>query len=674
MPLATMLSYVDPTGGLPPPFWGMMLATLIGALAAAAAALKVWGRRVKTSVRTLGRRFVFVAAAIILAGAFMGLLFLRQWGSSSRSDSASPRVLVLAFDGLDPQLLNRYLAEGWLPNFARLAQRGVYHNLTTSDPPQSPVAWSTFITGKSADAHGVFDFIKRDPKTYLPDLSLADRHHLSLSWHGQPLWELPTIAKLGFIAHRLPMIFPAPKIKNGRLLSGMGVWDIRGTEGSYVFLSTAATQPANARGLCGPLTPNGEVLQGELPGPYRAGEPDNLREAIELVVASDRTAARLTVQGTTYRLLPNRWSDWVSVEFRLGGVVMQKVRAVTRVMLDVGNGEVSLYVSPLQFDPRAPVYAISHPRSWSAELADDIGLYSTRGMPFDTQAVNDGVLSDEAFLAQVEAITDESERMLFHDLPRFKSGVLFSYFQGSDVVQHMFWRGIDPEHPLYSDPETQRHADAIPRFYARCDAILGRASAAMNNQGVVVVISDHGFAPFRRAVHLNAILRDLGWLTLKEGKQTSGELMADVDWSKTRAYAIGFNAVYLNLVGRESQGMVRKDDAIRAAKELTAALEAWVDPGSGTRPLRGMLMSVDKPTAPDMIIGYARGYRASWETALGAVPKSTVEPNLKKWSGDHCIDAVEVPGVYLSSDPALDSSSLAGVGAAIDRYLSDRVR
>jgi len=678
MTFCPTLLYVDPTGGLPPPVWGMMLAAVLGTLTAFGAAIKLWGRRFLLAIRSHLWLFLGVFAVTLVAGSIMAFLpWLRRSAAPPVNDA--PRVLVLAFDGLDPQLLDQYLAQGRLPNFARLRDQGLYHPLATASPPQSPVAWSSFITGDAPETHGVFDFVKRDPKTYLPDLSLADRRNMKLPWVGTPLWERPAIARLGFVAHRLPMVFPPPKIGNGRILAGMGVWDLRGTEGTYFHYSTTPRSVPNARGMILPLTPGPSTgdakagFKGELPGPYRAGEADTLRESFTLTLAPDNASALLHLQGKEHTLAVGRWSGWVEVEFGMGAFALQKAKAITRVLLSVEDKAVSLYVSPLQFDPRSPLYALTYPRSWSADLADAVGLYATRGMPFDTQAVNDGVLSDEAFLAQVETITDESERLLFHDLPNFKSGVLFAYFLGSDVVQHMFWRGIDPQHPLYNDPETRRHADAIPRFYERCDAILGRAMAAMGGRGAVIVISDHGFAPFRRSVHLNAILRDMGWLTLKDGKTTSGELMADVDWTKTRAYAVGLNAVYLNLAGRESRGIVAAGDASNAAQQLAMELERWVDPqpmDGIPRPMMRVHRQPGGAVSPDLIVGYARGYRASWETALGAVPLKTVEPNMKKWSGDHCIDAQEVPGVFLSSDKSLDAASLSAVGAVIDHYLA----
>ncbi len=669
-----MLAYIDPTGGLPPSWWGLILTALLAALVTGLATVKLYGQRLLSWLRGHGG-IAATGGLFLTMGLLMGFWWFGHKKTSAPSSLKGPRVLVLAFDGFDPRLLEQYMQEGRLPNFKRLAREGLYHPLPTIMAPQSPVAWCTCITGDDPSRHGVFDFIQREPKTYLPDLSLADRKTLNLPWQGTPFWDRPTLARLGTVAQRLPMTFPPPRL-HGKLLSGMGVWDVRGTEGTYFFYTSAPVHRPDARGLLFQLRHEGNLWHGELPGPYRVGQADDVRESFTL----EKTGAAFTLrwQGQEHSLQPGRWSDWLSITFHLGPLGLQKVPAITRLLPRWEGEQLTLYVSPLNFDPRAPLYPISHPRAYATELVEAIGLYATRGMPFDTQAVNDGLLSDDDFLEQVRQVTAESEKMLFFELPRFQTGLLFAYFEGSDVVQHLFWRGLDPEHPLHHDPETQRHRDAIPRMYEEYDALLGRARAALGAEDTVVVMSDHGFGPFRRAVHLNAILRDLGFLVLKGSKTTSGELLRDIDWYRTKAYALGFNAIYLNLAGREGQGMVTAAEADTLSKIIGQALERWQDRPSGERPIKKVYRTSELYPGrqhvhmPDLLVGYQRGYRASWETALGGVPAQTLISNRKKWSGDHCVDASEVPGVFLSSDPALDARSLAELGEAIDGYLGAR--
>jgi predicted AlkP superfamily phosphohydrolase/phosphomutase len=421
------------------------------------------------------------------------------------------------------------------------------------------------------------------------------------------------------------------------------------------------------------LRREGDSFRGEIPGPYRAGQGDTLREPFELL-PGESGAATLRLQGQSLTVKDGEWSDWVKLQFALGTFQSQKVNVVTRVLYRKHpDGKTSLYVSPLNFDPANPLYAISSPKSYAPELAGHVGCFHTRGMPYDTQALNDGVISDADFLAQWRTIMDEDERMLLHELGRFGGGMLFSYFEGPDILQHMFWRGIDDKHPLHGAADTAANRGAILECYQRCDAILGRARAALGGEGTIVVLSDHGFAPFRRAVHVNAILREAGYLSVKSGTR-SGELFESLDWPRTRAYAVGFNAVYLNRAGREGQGTVPADDARSVIEALAKTLEQFTDPDTGERPIKKVyvlpISETNSAVSPDLIVGYARGYRASWEAALGGVPEKTVEPNTRKWSGDHCIDPSEVPGIFLCSDPKLDAAALVDVTAAVGRHMA----
>jgi len=660
--MGPILGYIDPTGGLPPSIWGAILALLIAAAGLAAVALRVYARWALRHVWLIA-----VATALIMCAA-MAWIFSRH--EASPAPGSSPRVVILCMDGLDPGLLQRYMGEGRLPNFSRLAARGVFHPLGTTTPPQSPVAWASFITGASPAEHGLFDFIKRDPATYAPDLSTSDRHGVARPWSGAPFWEDKAFRSAQVIALRIPLTFPPPKV-GGRLLSGMGVWDARGTEGTYFFYSTLGPRQG-LRGMSFALVEGAGSLIGAIPGPYRVGEDDSAREPFELQIEGNR--AMLHVQGRSYALQEGKWSDWIGLEFRLGALRLQKVFVVTRVLLHADGHEVSLYVSPLNFDPARPLFPISCPPEYSRELTGAIGTFHTRGMPFDTQALNDGLLSDSDFLEQWDFVFAEQEEVFAHELKRFDSGLLIAYFDAADALQHTFWCTIDPKHPAYTQELAARHGHAIADCYGRLDAVLGRAMTALGERGTVAVLSDHGFAPFHMAVHLNALLRKLGFLSLRDGSHTSKEFLRDVDWSRTRAYAIGFNSVYLNLAGREGQGSVRQGEAGALLKGIARALEGYRDQRTGSSPIKTVRIASELyPTSrhkdrPDLIVGYRRGYRASWETALGAVPEKVLEQNAKRWSGDHLVDAQEVPGVFLSSDPRLDASSIMEAGPAVTDY------
>ena len=241
------------------------------------------------------------------------------------------------------------------------------------------------------------------------------------------------------------------------------------------------------------------------------------------------------------------------------------------------------------------------------------------------------------------------------ELGRLESGLLFFYVHSLDQVCHMLWRAADPAHPGYRT-EFAPHAGAIDRHYEEMDELLGEAMAALAGGAGIVVLSDHGFAPYERSFNLNTWLMREGYLQVRQGTgEAEGASLLDhdsIDWQRTAAYGLGLNALYLNLRGREEQGAVAPADRESRLGEIEAGLLALRDPADG-RAVIERVYRVDgaEAGAPDLLIGYARGYRASGGAALGRVEAEVLSDNLSPWSGDHCMAAHTVPGVLLSSMP-----------------------
>jgi len=319
--------------------------------------------------------------------------------------------------------------------------------------------------------------------------------------------------------------------------------------------------------------------------------------------------------------------------------------------------EFALYGSPLNFDPDKSPYPISYPKGYAKELANSIGLYHTLGMPEDTWALNEERIDEKTFLEQCELIYEEREKMLWYELRRWQGGVLTIVFDTVDRIQHMFWRYIDSQHPLYDPAQTAQYGGVIEEWYRKVDAMLGRVLDTIDEKTILVVLSDHGFSSFRRAVHLNSWLRDEGFLHLKSGKLEGRQFGQDVDWERTQAYAIGIGGIYLNLKGREPQGIVAAEEAQQIKAKISERLLTLTDSKDGTQVVRRVLPREDvysgpeTDQAPDLFVGFAEGYRASWQTALGGAPRVLVEDNTKKWSGDHIVDPELVPGILLINRP-----------------------
>jgi len=595
------------------------------------------------------------------------------------------KVIVLGFDGMDPRLVAEYRAQGLMPAFDRVLEGGgQLMELATSIPPQSPVAWSTFITGMDPGGHGIFDFIHRHPEDLTPYLSTSDARGPSAFWElgswrlprgaggvanlrqGVAFWQLLDESQVDATVFKVPANFP-PVPSESRTLSGMGTPDIQGTYGLYTYVTDDPTAESDLSGgvLQSVYLEEGRcetVIQGPA-NVYREGAP--LAEVpLNVTVDRDSQAALIEVAGQRILLGEREWSQWVTLDFSMVPM-LKSVSGVVRLFLMEADPYLRLYVTPVQIDPSQPEMPISTPESYASELAKAIGPFFTQGLPDDTKALEEGVFTDSDYLSQSDLVFAERKIQLAHELQRFNGrddGFLFFYFNYPDQDCHMWWRGIDPRSPLHAACASEHH-HRIPEIYQALDRVLTGVLDSVDDETLVMVMSDHGFAPYRRSLHVNSWLLENGYLALKEGARR-GEVsyLEGIDWSQTRAYSIGINGLYLNLRGREAHGIVEPGaEAEALLDELAAALEAVVDPEVGAKAMKYAYRSDDiyhGPQAvdgPDIVLGYHRGWRSSNESALGEVPVEVFVDNEQKWSGDHCQAADEVPGILLSTRPVIIS-------------------
>jgi predicted AlkP superfamily phosphohydrolase/phosphomutase len=593
------------------------------------------------------------------------------------------RLIIVGLDGQDPGLTDRLMEQGLLPNFAKLAEKGCYRKLRTTFPSVSPVAWSSFSTGTQPGRHNIFDFLDRDRRNYLPVLSSAHlgrverfitlgryriprgRPELRLLRKSKPFWAVLGEHRIWSTILRVPVTFPPDRFY-GAELSAMSVPDLLGTQGTFLLFTT---RPPGERfkegGLRVPVTLEGNRIDTAVQGPENPFAADGRPLEVPLGMVLDRSRQQVDVDagGTRVALTPGRLSDWVRLRFRAAPGIA--VSGITRLLVIEMDDHFSLYMSPINIDPEKPAMPVSHPLYYSMYLARRIGPYATLGLAEDTWALNEGVTDEGVFLQQTYDIDRERQDMFFTALSRLRKGALVCVFDATDRIQHMFWRHLDPEHPARST-EPSPHGDAIADLYRHNDAMVGRVMQQLDEHDVLMVISDHGFNSFRRGVNLNSWLHREGYLVLKPGTDGRVEWLRDVDWSATRAYCVGLTGMFLNVKGREAQGIVEPgahQAALRA--ELIAKLTGLRDVEKDAVAIREAFDTTTLyagpyvANAPDLLIGYNSGYRASWDGATGIVAGPVFDDNTKAWSGDHCIDPRLVPGVFFcnrsieSQDPAL---------------------
>ncbi len=603
-------------------------------------------------------------------------------------------VFVMGVDGMDPVILERLIEEGKMPNFAKLAAEGSLQSLGTSVPPQSPVAWSNFVTGMNPGGHGIFDFIHRDPATYKPISSATPPiddpgsavhffgYVIPISMPevvnnrgGTPWWDILTRHGVDVEVYRIPGNFPTPP-SQARVLAGMGTVDVRGGFGTYTLYTDRPVEDDDPKGDVELVLPQDLDLDGKpdtvtgiLRGPpdqfhlepgQVPSKNDYLTLGVTVHLGANRESAVVEVGGQRALLREGEWSDWLELSFEALPMGITTIAGTVRFYAKELAPGFQLYASPVNISPAGPAIPVTSPDEFSEELFEDLGFFYTHGMPEETDALKDGIFDDDDYLKQVKLVQEDNQRMVRRALARFELGdATFVYLSDIDLQCHMLWRHEDPKHPrapkhpAYDPATARRHAHDIERFYRDVDRELGEVRKRLPPETLLVVMSDHGFQPYTRKLHLNAWLRDQGYLTLVDGKRTGQIVAGDVDWSRTRAYAIGFNGLYLNLAGREGQGIVEPAAADALATELSAKLEALRDPKTGNRVVLRVDRAVDvysperRAEGPDLVVGYDIGYGSSDESTLGEITEGVLEDNTSRWSGNHLMSPDVVPGILL---------------------------
>jgi predicted AlkP superfamily phosphohydrolase/phosphomutase len=651
-----------------------------------------------------GAGFAFVSSIfIIIFTTFLALLTLLTWpirwaiqsirGSQALAAARVKRVVVLGLDGQDPELTEQYMREGLLPNFSRLRDKGTFVPLQTTLLAESPVAWSSFQTGCNPGKHRIFDFLVPNRKSYLPELCSArveppkrtlplgpfrvplGKPRIQAGRRSQPFWKILGDHGIFSTVLRVPITFPAEKF-NGVLLSAMSVPDLKGSQGTYYYFSNDAEEertlaPKMTSGERIPLDVTDGVGRASIPGPDNSLKAEGGELHLPIEVRPDGDGALLTIGDEIYTLTRRKYTPWIQLGFKAAPGIL--VRGIVRFYLLETSPHIKLYMTPINIDPDKPALPISHPFTYAIYLSKTLGRYATLGLAEDTSSLNEDVVDEDAFLEQTYLIHEEREKMFFDAIDKTNRGAVVCVFDITDRLQHMFFRHLDENHPANRGRDNTTHRDAIRTLYQQMDDLVGRTMDKLDDDTVLMVMSDHGFKPFRRCVNLNSWLYKHGFLALKNGGPTGADMFQDVDWSKTRAYAVGFGGIYLNLTGREAQGIVPPgSEADRVKQEIMSGLRELYDEKEQTHPVREVYEAtkvysgpyVDE--APDLIVGFQPGHRVGWASVTGGVTEEEIEDNVRPWSGDHNFNPPDVPGMlFCNRTIAVAKPSIMDISATV---------
>lgn len=641
-------------------------------------------------------------AAIALVG--LGLGCSTPGGSSAFKQ----KLVILGFDGMDPDLAQQWMKAGKLPNFSKVAAEGGIFSLETAHSPESPTAWASFATGVNAGKHNIYDFLVRDTATYLPDLAMVKREPPRFLFNYVPIsrptvtstrggtsfWVTAGRAGVRSSILTVPVTFPPEEVPNGELLAGLPLPDIRGTMGTFYYFATDLSRYEEGNtefgGILKRLVFDGNVAQAEIIGPpnpivrqqereLRAKQPlsaDGKAQLTALEADADvrlpftirwnreARTANVDVQGQTIHLSEREWSRWVDLEFRINMLV--RLKGMAQFFLIKAGNDLQLYVSPVNWHPADPPMAMSQPESFASELFDRLGPYRTLGWPEATWPLNEERIDEATFMDDLDKAFNDRAEVILNRVDAKNWDLLVGVIETTDRVQHMMWRLTDPQHPMYNAELARMYGGAIEQMYQRADAFVGDVLSRLEPGTALMIVSDHGFHSFRWSVNLNTWLVEKGYMALQG--QAPGEKKLDdlfgggtfwenVDWSRTRAYAMGLGQIYINLKGREGKGIVNPGAEYDALIDSIATdLKAMQDPRDGARVVRNVYKRADIYQGPffdvaaELQVGFEDGYRTSWQTALGGTPPKLIEPNMKKWSGDHgSYDYAITAGVLISN-------------------------
>ena len=618
------------------------------------------------------RNSLFIVAGILLCVLVLHACSGGKW-------EGKKKVIVLAFDGMDPRIVRGMFEKGKLPHLKKLSEMGGFKDLWSSIPPQSPVAWSNFITGENPGGHAIFDFIHRDPETYFPYLSTSETIPPKWRWkvgeyilplsngtvvlkrEGRAFWEYLTGEKIPVTIFKIPSNFP-PVECGAESVSGMGTPDLQGSYGIYQYYTT---DPADI-----PEDPSGAefnlvtlvdgAVQSSISGPPNSFKKGNPKIKIDFTARIDQEnpVARIDLPGKKLLLKQGEWSDWVVLDFKPLAAV-PAVKGICRMYMKEVHPHFKLYVSPINIDPKAPALPIDTPVGFAKMIADNVGYFYTQGMPEDTKTLSNDTFTTEEFYIQSQMVLKERNRIFDYLFNRFEEGFFFFYYSSTDLGTHIFWHLRDENHPAYDAEARAKLGDVVEEIYEKMDGTVAKVLERMDADTTLIVMSDHGFSPYYKGFNLNTWLLRNGYLVLK-GKAKTGSILTNIDWSRTRAYALGLNSLYVNLRGREKHGIVEPgEERDGLVRDLAEKLSLARDPEDGKSIVRRAHIAeevysgdyLDK--APDIIVGYDWGYRTAWESALGDITKDLLKVSKEKWSGDHCGATELVPGVLFTSKKIL---------------------
>ena len=401
------------------------------------------------------------------------------------------KLVILGFDGMDPKLVRRWIDEGKLPNLARLVKQGGLYELDTTHSPESPTSWASFATGVNPGKHNIYDFLVRDTQTYLPDLGMVKRvpprfflNYFPISKPqvlsirgGTSFWVTAGRAGVRSSVLTVPVTYPPEEVPNGEMLVGTAPARHPRDDGHLLLLRDRSqpvrrgqhrvrrhsetprlrerrrahgagwsAQPDRATATAGgPREPGDDRCRS---GCHRRTEArQDVRVPLVIGWQRGQDSATIELAGTSVLLKVGGWSTWIDLDFRVNFLI--RLHGMAQLHLIRADDDLQLYVSPVNWKPDAPPLPMSSPESFSADLFARLGYFRTLGWAEATWPLEEGRLDEKAFMDDLYRAFDDRAQVILNRLDSRNWDLFVGVIESTDRVQHMMWRLIDPEHPMY---------------------------------------------------------------------------------------------------------------------------------------------------------------------------------------------------------------------------------
>ncbi len=615
----------------------------------------------------------------LILSALAGSCHCRGGSSSGQDETGSrdgPRLVVLGVDGLDPRLLDGLVERGKVPNLARL-HRSALETTVPSDPAS---AWSSFATGTPPAAHGILGDVMRLPASYdlagpcMPAGSTGSQSSRNTRL-GEPFWSAAARAGKRVRVLRAPYSCPPSVEGAAEVLGGAGTPDLVGGPGATMLVRSCAPAPGG-RPPAGGVPLVAQSLPGggwtvRIDGPEQGGKETAAVLTMSWSAAAGAKDRVLLVDGGrgVVRVAPGKWSDWIELSFE-GGV--KKIAGITRVLPLSGGTGLEAVLEPVSADPYAPLVPLCAPRYYAGFLADRYGRFRTTGSLVDEQAYDAGQIGPASLLNQTYSSWEQAERMTLGELGRGGWDLLLSVFPQTGAAVRVLARAGDDRLPAHDSALDAGYGANLEKIYVRLDGLVGEIMKGLSASDRLIVVGVRGLRPVRREVNLTTWLVKEGYTALaRKARASAKDGYADVEWERTRAFAAGAGAIYLNLAGREPHGTVQPGEEARdLLEEIRGKLLALRDGSSpvikdvvpGQEAFSGP--AVDR--APDLLVVLHAGYAIGAAGRLGAVPPAVLHDSVRPWipAADGG-DPADARGVFLATLPARGDPAVVDVSSTV---------